>query len=131
MRVLIDTHTFLWFVSDKERIGSDALEVLEQRDCLAEISIASIWKISIKTSKGKLSIDGGFPAVVMDLARTSIQILPISFEHPFVNNGLPFHHKDPFDRMIASQSIVEGVDLISLDDAFDPYFAGTEVKRIW
>ena len=131
MRVLIDTHTFLWFVSDLTKLGDASRKILEDRDCVALISIASIWEISIKTSRGKLSVDGGFPFVEIDLAKNSINILPISFEHTLINNRLPFHHKDPFDRMIAAQAIVEGIDLVSVDDAFDPYFEGTEVKRIW
>lgn len=131
MRVLIDTHTFLWFVSDFTKLGAKSLEILESRDCTALISIGSIWEISIKMSQGKLMVDDGFSSVKMDLVKNSIAILPISFEHTLANNRLAFHHKDPFDRMIASQAIVEGIDLISRDDAFDSYFAGTEVKRIW
>jgi len=131
MRVLIDTHTFLWFVSDLKKIGAAALEVLENQDCIAQISIASIWEISIKTALGKLSINGGFASVEKDLVKNSIQILNISFEHTLINNHLPFHHRDPFDRMIAAQAIAEVIDLVSIDDSFDPYFADTEVKRIW
>ncbi len=131
MRVLIDTHAFLWFVSDLTRVSEKSLEILERNDCIAQISIASIWEISIKTSRGKLSVAGGFRTIETDLAKNLIEILPISFEHTLINNNLTFHHKDPFDRMIAAQAMVEGIDVISIDDVFDSYFAGTEVKRIW
>ena len=131
MRVLIDTHTFLWFVSNRTRLGGKALNILESRGCIAEISIASIWEISIKMARNKLSIEGGFSSVETDLVKNSIQILPISLEHTLVNNGLAFHHKDPFDRIIAAQAIVESIDLVSIDDIFDSYFAEAEVKRIW
>ena len=95
------------------------------------ISIASIWEISIKTTIGKLRLDGGFERVLPDLIENSIEILEITFAHALKNNQLPFHHRDPFDRMIAAQAIVEGIHLVSIDDSFDPYFADTEVKRIW
>ncbi len=131
MRVLIDTHTFIWFVSDLTKIGTKSVEIIENPDCFIQISIASIWEISIKTSRGKLSVAGGFPYVETDLINNSIKILPVTFDHTLANNRLPFHHKDPFDRMIAAQAIVEGIDLISVDNIFDSYFAGTEVKRIW
>ncbi|MFN0277009.1 MAG: type II toxin-antitoxin system VapC family toxin [Pyrinomonadaceae bacterium] len=131
MRVLLDTHTFLWFVSDLTKLRRESLKILERNDCDAQISIASIWEISIKTSTGKLSVAGGFPSVETDLANNSIRTLPISFAHALTNNLLTFHHKDPFDRMIAAQAIVEGIDLVSKDDIFDSYFTDTEVKRIW
>jgi PIN domain nuclease of toxin-antitoxin system len=131
MRVLIDTHTFIWFVSERKKLGPSALRALESPGCSIQISIASIWEISIKTSRGKLSIEGGFQSVETDLLRNSIEILGISFEHTLVNNRLPFHHKDPFDRIIAAQAIVEGTDFIGVDSNFDPYFSGTGVNRIW
>jgi PIN domain nuclease of toxin-antitoxin system len=131
MRLLIDTHTFLWFISDVSKIATSSLELMERPSSVVQISIASIWEISIKTAQKKLTVDGGFSSVKTDLVRNSIQILPISFEHTLANNQLPFHHKHPFDRMIAAQTIIEGIDLVSIDDIFDSYFAGTNVKRIW
>lgn len=131
MRVLIDTHTFIWFVRDSGEISSKARSLIEPPAIDVCFSIASIWEISIKTAIGKLKLDGGFERVLPDLMENSIEILQITFPHALKNNQLPFHHRDPFDRMIAAQAIVEGIDLISIDDSFDPYFADTEVKRIW
>ena len=65
------------------------------------------------------------------LQRIAFELLPIDLVHTLKYYELPFHHKDPFDRMIAAQAIVEGIDLVSKDDIFDSYFSGTEVKRIW
>ena len=131
MRVLIDTHTFIWFVKDSGEISSNARSLIVPPENDVFISIASIWEISIKTTIGKLRLDGGFERVLPDLIENSIEILEITFAHTLKNNQLPFHHRDPFDRMIAAQAIVEGIHLVSIDDSFDPYFADTEVKRIW
>ena len=95
------------------------------------LSIASVWETSIKCAQGKLVIDEGFQSMPDILERFAIEILPINLRHTLKYYDLPFHHKDPFDRMIATQAIVEGIDLISIDDFFDSYFADTEVKRIW
>lgn len=131
MRVLIDTHTFLWFVSSPLKLNRTALLLVGDDTTHLQISIASIWEISIKSSRGKLSVNGGFKNVENRLVENGIEILPIIFAHTFEHNSLPFHHKDPFDRMIAAQAIFEGIDLVSEDDVFDLYFAGTNVKRIW
>lgn len=131
MRLLIDTHVFLWFVKNSKRLSSTAKNLIEDRQNFIFISIASLWELSIKTAQGKLVIDGGYQRVISDLRINSFEITPITFPHTLKQNQLPFYHNDPFDRMIAAQAIVEGIDLISIDDTFDDYFADTEVKRIW
>lgn len=131
MRVLIDTHVFLWFIGESSRLSLAVRETLEFNSPTVQISIASIWEMSIKSSSGNLDIVGGFAAIEQVLIENDIDILQIDFNHTLANHGLQSHHKDPFDRMIAAQAIVEGIDLISVDDIFDSYFAGTEVKRIW
>ena len=131
MRVLIDTHTFLWFVRNDISLTKTARELLEDTKVEVLISIASIWEMSIKTAINKLTIDGGFAQVQNDLTLNSFEILPINFDHTLRQNQLPFHHRDPFDRMIAAQALVENIDLISVDPVFDAYFEGSGVKRIW
>ena len=131
MRVLLDTHTFIWFVRNSGELSSDARSFIESPASDVRISIASIWEMSIKTALGKLTLDGGFERVLPDLIINSIEIQEITFSHALKNKDLPFHHRDPFDRMIAAQALVEKVDLVSSDDVFDKYFAGSEVKRIW
>lgn len=131
MRVLIDTHVFLWFTGDPSRLSSVVRETIEFDSSTVQISIASIWEISIKSSMGNLDVAGGFASVEDVLRENNIEILPIDFSHTLTNHGLPFHHHDPFDRMIAAQAIVEGIDLVSIDAVFDSYFANTGVKRIW
>lgn len=102
MRVLIDTHTFLWYISDVSRLSKAALSILSVPSTEILISSASIWEIAIKVARGRLSIVGGFSYIETDLRNNSIEMLSPAFEHLDVNSRLPFHHKDPFDRMIAA-----------------------------
>jgi PIN domain nuclease of toxin-antitoxin system len=131
MRVLVDTHTFIWYLNGEPSLSETAIKLIESDTTDVSLSMASLWEISIKNANGKLNIGIGYESMPDVLARYSIDILPIYFDHTLEQNKLPFHHKDPFDRMIAAQAIVTGIDLISKDDIFDSYFIGTEVKRIW
>ena len=131
MRYLIDTHVFLWFVSNAKELSKSAKTLIEDGGNEIFISIASLWEISIKTALGKLSIDGNYESVKVDLNDNSIQILPITFAHTVEQNRLPFHHRDPFDRIIVSQAIIENMNLVSADTIFDNYLKGLPVKRIW
>lgn len=131
MQYLIDTHVFLWFVSNSKELSQTAKSLIEDETNEIFISIASLWEISIKTALGKLTIDGKYASVIDDLTDNSIEILPINFAHTIQQNKLPFHHKDPFDRIIISQAIVENMNFISADAIFDNYLKGKTVKRIW
>jgi len=131
MQYLIDTHVFLWFVSNSKELSQTAKSLIEDETNEIFISIASLWEISIKTALGKLTINGKYASVIDDLTDNSIEILPINFAHTVEQNKLPFHHKDPFDRIIISQAIVENMNFISADAIFNNYFKGKSVKRIW
>jgi len=130
MQYLIDTHVFLWFVSSAKELSQTARTLIEDGQNEIFISIASLWEISIKTAIGKLAINGNYESVIDDVNDNSIQILPINFAHTVEQNRLPFHHRDPFDRIIVSQAIVENMNFISADAVFDNYFNGKSVKRI-
>lgn len=109
-----------------------ARTIIEDKSNQIFISIASLWEISIKNALGKLRIaSGDYETVLDDVVENEMEILPVNFAHTVVQNKLPFHHKDPFDRIIVSQAIVENMDLISVDAIFDLYLANTLVKRIW
>ena len=95
------------------------------------ISIASLWEISIKTALNKLTITGTYDLIIEDVTENDMEILPINFAHTVIQNKLPFHHRDPFDRIIASQAIAENMDIISKDAIFDIYLADKPVNRIW
>jgi PIN domain nuclease of toxin-antitoxin system len=117
MQYLIDTHTFLWFVEDAPELSPIAKTLIEDENNEIFISIASLWEISIKTAIGKLSISGNYETVIDDVVDNSIEILPINFAHTVMQNKLPFHHRDPFDRIIISQAIVENIDFISAEQS--------------
>jgi len=118
MQYLIDTHVFLWFVSQAKEISQIAGTLIEDGNNEIFISIASLWEISIKTALGKLTINGKYETVIDDVNDNSIQILPINFAHTVEQNRLPFHHRDPFDRIIVSQAVIENMNFISADAGF-------------
>ena len=131
MQYLIDTHVFLWFVSGAKELSRTAEDLIRNGQNEIFISIAALWEISIKTALNKLTINGKYETVIDDVNDNFIQILPINFAHTVEQNRLPFHHRDPFDRIIISQAIVENMNLISADAAFDDYLKGKSIKRFW
>ncbi|NBD17323.1 MAG: PIN domain-containing protein [Cyanobacteria bacterium] len=127
MNVLIDTHTFLWFINDSPNLSSTAKDLLESDNEVC-LSLASIWEIAIKVSLGKLALPttvGEFIPEQLEL--NQINILPIQVSHLDTVASLPFHHRDPFDRLIIAQAICEQISVVSVDQVFDLY----EIKRLW
>jgi PIN domain nuclease of toxin-antitoxin system len=127
MRLLLDTHTFLWFIEDNPRLSSDARKILESEVNLL-ISVASLWEIAIKNSIGKLSLAQPFGTFINSQLETkAIELLPIAITHLAMITTLPIHHRDPFDRLLVAQAMVEQMPIVSMDDKFDPY----GIKRLW
>ncbi len=131
MKYLIDTHIFIWFVENLPNLSQSIKNLIEDENNEIFISIASLWEISIKTSINKLQLNRKYEEILDVLRDNSIEILPINFSHTVENNKLPFHHRDPFDRIIVSQAIVENLDFISADEIFDDYLKDKSIKRIW
>ena len=127
MKCLWDTHTFLRWVAGSNALSARARETIEQPGHEPWLSIVSLWEISIKSALGKLAINGPYEGVIQDVTENGIQLLPISFAHTLQQHQLPFHHRDPFDRMMIAQAMVENLPLISADASFDAY----PVERIW
>ena len=131
MRLLIDTHAFLWFIEGDPQLSVNARQLIEDEDNAIWLSIASVWEMAIKFSIGKLTaLDASRPFSVQisdQLAHNSISVLPITLPHAFQVASLPFHHRDPFDRLIAAQCLVESLSLLSVDAIFDVY----GVARLW
>lgn len=128
MNILLDTHAFLWFVSDDPRLSDTARSLIEADDSQPFISMASLWEISIKISLGKLELEQPYATFIpRQLALNGIGILNFSLEHTAAIAALPFHHRDPFDRLIAVQAKIEEMPLVSADGTFDLY----GVKRVW
>jgi PIN domain nuclease of toxin-antitoxin system len=127
MRLLLDTHTFLWFINDNPKLSATALDLLES-DHTVLLSTASLWEIAIKYSLGKLNLPSPYEDfITQQILRNDIDLLSIQIPHPAAVSRLPFHHRDPFDRMLIAQSIVEDVSLVSADTTLDAY----PIKRLW
>lgn len=128
MRALIDTHAFIWWMDANPRLSSRAREALanEPNECL--FSIASVWEMAIKISLGRMvgrgRLDRDLPE---QLAANGLALLPISLAHVTRVADLPFHHRDPFDRLLIAQALVEGVPVVTVDEVFNDY----GVDRIW
>lgn len=131
MKYLIDTHTFLWFIEGSNQLNERTKSLISDGNNEIFISIISLWEISIKTSLNKLTINGDFESIIFDVEKNDFDILPITFAHTVLQNKLSHIHKDPFDRMIISQAIVENMNLLSKDEVFDEYLKDTIIKRIW
>ena len=122
MKYLVDTHAFLWLVFDDPRISDRAVALLEDPNNELWMSFASIWEMSIKHSLGKLKFDQPFEEFVTEhVLGTQLDLLPIQMSHLLEVNQLPWHHRDPFDRILAAQCKAEGFTLISNDRAFEGY----------
>lgn len=131
MKFLIDTHVFIWFMEGNPSFSPTAKSVMLDKTNEIFISIASLWEISIKNSIGKLPLSTKYREISDVLYDNLMEVLPITFAHTVENNQLPFHHCDPFDRIIIAQTIVENIDFISADAVFDNYLSGKSIKRIW
>jgi PIN domain nuclease of toxin-antitoxin system len=128
VRVLLDTHTFLWFIQGNHDLSDAARASIEDSANQKLISIASLWEIAIKASIGRLEVKMPMTELVKkQVIGNAFSILGISPEHLDELSKLPFHHKDPFDRLIISQSLAEDIAIISVDKAFRNY----SVQLIW
>lgn len=127
MIVLLDTHVFLWLLSGDSRLTQDQRDVLNTEDHQNLLSIASVWEMAVKTATGKLKIALPFNDFIRKhTTQNHIALFPISFDHVSEVAVLPLHHRDPFDRLLAAQCLLENISIVSHDDAFDLY----GVKRI-
>ncbi len=124
MRLLLDTHIFIWWADEPEKLSSLVLSALEDETNDLLLSVVSTWEIQIKMSLGKLKFSQPLRELVESQQEANdLQILPIELPHVLALENLPFHHKDPFDRLLIAQSIVEGITLIIADDRFSAYEA--------
>ena len=125
---LLDTHAFLWFIAGDDQLSRRARVLMGDDNTLLFLSAASLWEIAIKVSTSKLILTAPFSEFIPEqLAANYINILPIEVQDLSLLVQLPFHHRDPFDRLIASQSLARSLPLISVDSIFDSY----QVQRVW
>jgi PIN domain nuclease of toxin-antitoxin system len=127
MRQLLDTHSFIWFVTgNSSRITNQMRSQIENNENL--LSIASVWEIAIKSSIGKLNLGLTIDRLVDEqIIANGIELLNITTEHLVVVANLPLHHRDPFDRLIIAQGMVEQIPIVSADEIFDRY----PIQRSW
>ena len=128
MKILLDTHAFLWFIEDSPKLSTEARSAIEDGFNEPLISVASLWEMAIKVSIGKLDLKKPFETFVPDqIELNGFDQLAISFQHIAAVAKLPFHHRDPFDRLLVAQALVEGIPLVSADDLLDAY----GIIRVW
>ncbi len=128
MKFLLDTHAFLWFIDGNQNLSITAKNAIEAPTNQRYLSIASLWEIAIKVSIGKLEIGMTLTELVKrEVYGNAINLLEIHSEHLDTLTALPFHHKDPFDRLILSQGLSENIAIITKDSLFANY----PVNLIW
>ena len=128
MKLLLDTHTLLWFLQNDPSLSARARTTIEDPTNQKLVSIATCWEVSIKAGLNKLGLVEPVAAFLgRELLASRFTLLGISVAHATAVEALPHHHKDPFDRLLISQALIENIPIVSVDKAFDPY----GVSRIW
>ena len=128
MKLLLDTHVFIWWANEPEKLSPKVLSLCADAENTLIVSVASIWEMQIKTQLGKLKIALPLADLIRSQQQTNnIQILPIELEHVLELQKLPAHHNDPFDRLLIVQAKAEGAFLVSKDKAFKKY----KTKLLW
>jgi PIN domain nuclease of toxin-antitoxin system len=124
----LDTHALLWFLNDDPLLSKTAKALIENPANRKFVSLGTCWEIAIKVGLGMLDL--GEPATTFrpcELALNHFDMLGIELRHATFVETLPSHHRDPFDRLLISQALLEGIPIVSVDTAFDPY----GVRRLW
>ncbi|MCT7957629.1 type II toxin-antitoxin system VapC family toxin [Laspinema palackyanum] len=128
MRLLLDTHIFIWLIDGSPNLSQTVRQAIEDENNTLHLSIVSLWEITIKTSLGKLELAIPLEQIVINFILPSgIEILPIHLPHLLYLQTLPFHHRDPFDRLLISQAKSEPLTLVSEDRMFEQY----DVEILW
>ena len=128
MRLLLDTHSFLWFIAGHANLTASARSLIEDPANQSFLSVVSLWETAIKVSLGRLSLKSPFETLIpQQLQQNGFGLLPITIDHLTPLISLPFHHRDPFDRLLIVQATVEQMALVSRDRTFDAY----GISRLW
>jgi PIN domain nuclease of toxin-antitoxin system len=122
MRLLLDTHAFLWFIQGSQNLSETAINLIEDQRNQKLLSIASLWEMSIKVSIGKLDVGMAIAELVSrEVYGNGFEVLAIQANHLDELTKLVFHHKDPFDRLIIAQALAERMPVVTRDEAFGRY----------
>ncbi|MEW6296855.1 MAG: type II toxin-antitoxin system VapC family toxin [Thermodesulfobacteriota bacterium] len=124
----MDTHTFIWWDSEPAKLSPQALALCQDRQNMLLISVVSVWEMQIKLQLGKLRLTLPLREIIETQQQVNnIEILPITLAHVLALERLPAHHKDPFDRLLVAQAMVEGAVLVSGDPNIGKY----AVRVVW
>ncbi len=118
MRVLLDTHVYLWWLADSPQLSRTGRTIIREAESVY-VSAATIWEAVIKIGMGKLEADPH--ELVTGIRESGFEPLPISPEHALALDGLPNHHKDPFDRILIAQAVSEPLHLVTVDGVLSNY----------
>jgi len=127
MKLLLDTHAFIWWDSDPTQLSAPALAALRDPGNEVWLSVASVWETVIKAQLGKLALRLPLADIVAQQQANGLQVLPVALAHALAVEGLPTIHKDPFDRLLIAQANVEGAELVSADPVVRQY----PVRVLW
>jgi PIN domain nuclease of toxin-antitoxin system len=129
LRILLDTHAFLWWASERgARLSDRARDLLSDGSTDVALSIASVWEIAIKVGSGRMDLPDSVERYIPDrLRHHGFELMPIELPHVFRSGALPRLHGDPFDRMLVAQSQIEGLPILTADPAISRY----DVETIW
>ena len=128
MRLLLDTHAWLWWNQDSPELSRPARRAIANPANECWLSMASAWEMALKISSGKLRLEGDLEHFLpARMAENGFAFLPIDVRHVARTLSLPPHHRDPFDRLLIAQALVEGLAMVSADSVFSRY----DVRRIW
>jgi len=118
VNLLLDTHVLLWWLSDDLKLGGQERRAIAGADNIVYVSAVSLWEIAIKQGIGKLQLPEGFDDALADQGFLE---LPVKWEHSRRNRGLPWLHRDPFDRMLIAQALAEDLTLVTADSEMQRY----------
>lgn len=122
MKLLLDTHIFIWWADEPERLSPSTLSALEDEANELLLSVASVWEMQIKIQLGKLKLSLPLTELVKTQQATNdLTVWPVELTHVLALDALPFHHKDPFDRLLIAQSIEEELTIVTSDSRFSSY----------
>ena len=122
MKLLLDTHIFIWADDEPERIPASVMTYLADEANELWLSLASVWEMQIKRQLGKFHLQLSLAETIASHQQTNdLRLLPMTAEHIYALDNLPMHHKDPFDRLLIAQAITEDLTLVSVDPKFTLY----------
>ncbi len=127
MRILLDTHTLIWHQEGSSRLSATADRIISDPANKVIISIATLWEMAIKRGQGKLRTEKSPQELLEIYSVEGSELLPVTPQHIVALESLPLHHRDPFDRMLIVQAQLEGLTLVTIDEAFSQY----DVPTIW